>query len=155
MLHTTYANKFLELVAAKTASIGLSGTCYLGFSSTTPNANGSNFSEPTASCYERIQLCVASAIDYTDLWGEVANGALQNAKELTSREWTAEGGSPTFTHFGIFENKTGGTPIFSDPFRNPNGEIDPETGLYPETTLTIPEGDVAVIRAGMLQLTLN
>lgn len=155
MLHTTYANKILEVVAAKKASFALSGKCYLGFTDATPNAAGSNFSEPTASCYERIQLCVSSALDYTDLWGSVANGAVSNLKELTTREWTADGGSPTFTHFGIFEEKTGGTPIFSDPFRDPDGEVDATTGLCPTTTLTIPQGDVAVIRAGMLQLKLN
>lgn len=155
MLHTNYATLFLQLVVAKTSKLELSGECYLGFSSTTPNANGTGFTEPIAACYERIQLSITSALEYTDLWGAVANGVVQNAKELTSREWTAEGSSPEFTHFGIFENKSGGTPIFSAKFRNPNGEPDPETGLYPETTLTIPNGDVAVIRAGMLQLTLN
>lgn len=155
MLHTTYANKFLELAAGKTKTISLSGTCYLGFTVNTPNAAGSNFSEPTASCYERVQLCVASALTYTDLWGSVANGVVENLKEITTREWTADGGSPEFTHFGIFEQKSGGTPIFSAPFRDPDGAVDPETGLRPTTTLKIEKGDVAVIRAGMLQLTLG
>lgn len=155
MLHTTYANKFLQLATAKVKTLTFTGKCYLGLSSTAPNQDGSNFTEPTDSCYERIQLSITEALNYTDVFGTVANGIVQNTKEFTSREWTVEGGSPTFSHFGIFDAPTGGTPIFSDPMRDPDGTPDETTGLYPETTMTIDYGKCAVFRAGMLQLTLK
>lgn len=174
MIHTAFANKCLQLATAKATFdesreqciITGTGFCYLGLSATEAdsegnrviNADGSNFNEPDATTYpsyERIQMSVAEALEYTDVWGTVANGVVSNIKEFTSRECTEDSGWPEFYHFGIFEDKTGGYPLMSGVLRDPDGEADAETGLLPEKSLTVAKNRVAVFRAGMLQLTLK
>lgn len=166
MIHTAFANKCLQLAAAKAKTISGTGFCYLGLSATEAdsegnrvlNATGSNFNEPDPTSYpsyERIQLSVTEALSYTDLWGTVADGVVANAKEFTSRECLEEGGWPEFYHFGIFDKKNGGEPLVSGVLRDPDGVADPETGLLPEKTLLVEKNKVAVFRAGMLQLTFK
>ena len=157
MLFNYLANKVLNLVTAKASSISSTGKCYLALSTTEPNYDGTNITEPSSATYpsyERIQLNITEAITYTDKWGTVANGIVTNAEEFTSRECTEEGGWPAFSHFVIYDAKTGGNPLAADPLRDPTGEVD-EDGLYPKTTLTVEYGKVAVFKAGMLQLTLK
>ena len=173
MIHTYLANKVLQLITAKApysentglCSITGTGFCYLGLSATEPDAegkrvlkaDGSNFNEPDPilyPSYERIQVSVAEALNYTDKFGDVANGTVSNAQEFTSRECLEEGGYPTFYHFGLFDSKTGGNLMVSDVLRDPDGVPD-ENGLYPEKELTVAKGKVAVFRAGALQLTLK
>lgn len=158
MIHTNYANLILKYITAKSAVLQGTGKCYLGLSTTAPNQDGSNFSEPdgtTYPSYERIQLSIAEALEYTDKWGSIANGTVTNAEEFTSRECLEEGGWPECTHFGIFDCKTGGSPILSDLLRDPDGTIDESTGLYPEKALKVEMNKVAVFRAGTLQLTVK
>lgn len=158
MIHTSFANKVLKFATGKVANLEGTGKCYLGLSTTAPNADGSNFTEPSPTSYpsyERIQLSISEALEYTDKWGEVANGVVANNEEFTSRECLEAGGWPAFTHFGIFDCKTGGTPLASDKLRDPDGTPDTETGLYPEKTLVVGVNKVAVFRAGTLQLTLK
>lgn len=158
MIHTTYANLILKFITAKSAALQGTGKCYLGLSTTAPNQDGSNFTEPSASeypSYERVQLSIADALEYTDKWGDVANGTVSNTEEFTSRECLEEGGWPECTYFGIFDCKIGGTPIISDLLRDPDGTPDETTGLYPEKTLKVEQNKVAVFRAGTLQLTLQ
>lgn len=154
MIHTYLANEILNLAAAQITHISGTGECYLGFSSSAPNADGSNFSEPASSSYERIRLAVTEALKYTNKWTAVKNGTVSNIEEFTSRECLDAGGWPEFTHFGIFDAKEGGHLLFSDLLRDPDGEIDPETGLYPVKTMKVNKNEVAVFREGMLQLTL-
>lgn len=158
MIHTTFANKCLQLAIAKTNSIDGNGACYLGFSSTEPIKSGSNFTEPlktTYPSYARIQLAITNALDYTDMWGTAANGSVANAKEFVSKECAEEGGWPEFSHFGIFDCKEGGTPIISGVLRDPDGTPDEVTGLLPAKTMTVGKGEVAVFRVGTLQLTFE
>ena len=158
MLHTSFANEILQFVTAKQKTLSGTGLCYLGFSTTVPTQNGSNFTEPdstTYPSYERIQLSVSEALEYTDVWGSVANGVVSNVKEFTSRECLEDAGWPEFVCFGVFKTKTGGTPMVSDKLRDPDGTPDETTGLYPEKTLTVTKGKVAVFRAGTLQLSLK
>ena len=156
MITTSNANNIWKLFTGKLKNISGTGKCYLGFSITTPNADGSNFNEPdpdTYPSYSRIQLNINEAMAYTDVWGEVENGMVSNAKEFTSPECKEEGGWETFTHFGIFDCATGGTPIAFDLLTDPDGTPD-EDGNYPAKTLTVECNHVAVFRAGTLQLKL-
>lgn len=158
MIHTHFADRVLELVTAKIPSLDTTGKCYLGFSTTAPNTDGYNFTEPSAvdyPSYERIQLSISEALEWTDKWGDVNHGVVSNSEEFTSRECLEEGGWPPFTHFGLFEYKIGGLPMVSDLLRDPDGAVDPETGLYPEKALVVGLNKVAVFRAGTLQLTLR
>ena len=157
MIYTPFANKIMQLIAAKSKTLSGTGFCYLGFSSTTPNDDGSNFTEPDASTYpsyERIQLNVYTAMPYADVFGTVADGMVTNAAEFTTKKCQEEGGWPAFTHFGIFDSETATTPIAGDWITDPDGEVD-EDGNYPHKTLTVPYGEVAIFEAGTLRLGLK
>lgn len=166
MIHTTYANKILSFITAKEKQINGTGVCYLGLSATeigtdgkrTINASGSNFNEPDRNdypSYERIQISVNSALEYTDKFGSIADGFVENKTEFTTRECLEEGGWPVFYHFGLFDAKTGGHLMMSDLLRDSDGTPDTETGLYPEKSLKVEKDKVAIFRAGALQLKLN
>ena len=158
MIHTGFANEILRLATGKVDKLIGTGKCYLGFSSTKPNMDGSNFSEPSSTAYpsyERIQVSIYEALEYTDKWGAIADGMVENELEFTSRECLEEGGWPEFYYFGIFKDKTGGYPLVSDKLRDPDGVPDEVTGLYPEKSLLVEKGRVAVFRAGALQLKLT
>lgn len=157
MISTPEANKILQLFTGKIKSITGTGKCYLGLSSTTPTAAGGNFTEPapaTYPSYARVQLNINEAMTYTDLWGAVADGIVTNAKEITTAECKETGGWPTFTHFGIFDAETGGTPKMWDLLTDPDGEPD-EDGVYPAKELTVGLNHVGVFRIGTLRLTLK
>lgn len=157
MIYTTLANKILQLITGKSNSITGTGKCYLGLSSTTPNDNGGNFTEPSAATYPsyaRIQLNIKEAMAYTDMFGTVAAGAVSNDKEFVSPECKEDGGWPTFTHFGIFDTPTGGTPLAGDVLRDPDGVAGAD-GLLPEKSMTVAKNQVAVFRIGTVQLTLK
>ena len=153
---TPNANKIWELYTGKSTQITGTGKCYLGFSSTKPNADGSNFTEPDPAIYPsyaRIQMNINEAMEWTDIWGAVAEGKVANAKEFTSTECKEEDGWPTFTHFGIFGQEEGGVPLATDFLTDPDGEPD-ENGIYPAKSLTVAKNHVAVFRVGTLQLKL-
>lgn len=158
MLHTTYANKFLELITARVKTLTGTGQCYIGFSSQhEPNASGSTFSEPDRSIYpsyQRIQVAITDALQFTGKMGIPSGGVVSNTSAFSSEQCLEEGGWPEFTHFGIFDAKTGGNPIASDVLRDPDGDPD-ENGLYPESTLKVEHKQVAVFKIGALQLTLK
>lgn len=150
---TAYANDILKLITAKTKTLTYTGQCWLGFSSTTPTDAGENFTEPTDSSYERIQLNITAALEWTDMWGDVAEKSITNAKEIVSKECKMDAGW-SFTHFGIFGSKTGGKPIAFDLLRDPDGETG-DDGLKPAKKLDVARGNVAVFRVGTLTLTLT
>ncbi|MBQ8233107.1 MAG: hypothetical protein IJZ34_14455 [Lachnospiraceae bacterium] len=158
MLTTTISNKVLNIITAKAKEQTLtgSGLCYLALSTTTPNADGSNFTEPTASSYERIRLNDYEGMEYVDMWGSVSNGTVTNKLEITSRECTDEEGWGEATHFGIFNAKApgSGTLLAFDLLTDPDGEPD-ENGIYPAKSLTVGYKHVAVFRVGTLQLQIK
>ncbi len=158
MLHTNYANRFLNLITAQVKVLNGTGVCYIGFSSQhEPKADGSTFSEPDRSIYpsyQRVQVAITDALQYTNKMGTPSGGVVSNTSAFSSEQCLEEGGWPEFTHFGIFDAKTGGVLIASDVLRDPDGEPD-ENGLYPESTLNVGYKQVAVFKVGALQLTLK
>lgn len=158
MISVDLANDILKLITAKSTTLTStgSGLCYLGFSAGDPGSDGSNFNEPfsTNPSYARIQLNVKAASEYTDKWGTVADKRVALLEEITTPECTEEGGWPTFTHFGIFNAKTGGKLLAWDLLTDPDGEPD-DDGQYPAKTLTVAKGNVAVFRTDSLVLTFK
>ena len=159
MVNISLADEVLKLVTGTATSSTITGTgkCYLGFSSTAPNADGTNFTEPSSSTYpsyRRIQLNIREASQYTNLWCPVSGGVVTNAREITSAECTEEGGWPTFTHFGIFGQETGGEFLMADKLTDPEGTPD-ESGKYPAKSLTVAQNHVAILSIGRLRLQLS
>lgn len=159
MISVELANDILSLITAKSTKLATTSTgqCWLGFSAGDPGANGASFNEPNPSTYPsyaRIQLNINDAQQWTDKWGSVANKSVSLLEEITTSECLEESGWPTFTHFGIFSNKTGGKPLAWDLLTDPDGEPD-EDGQYPAKTLTVRKGEVAVFRTDSLKLTFK
>lgn len=154
MLNTSLKNNILALLTAKGTKIEGTGLCYLGLSTTTPDADGTNFSEPWhCPSYARVRLNVNEAMEWTDLWGDIKNGVVSNDMEICTHECQEASGWGTFTYFGIFGQESGGVPLAFDLLTDPDGTPD-EDGKYPPKSLEITKNKVAVFRIGTLQLKL-
>lgn len=144
MITRTKANNLLEQLVASTASNGQKTYYYIGLSTTTPREDGSNFTEPiipdgavddegnniTTNEYQRVSL--------DGLMGSPSNAIIKNTAIIFFNE-AEHYGWGKITHFGIFNAKTGGVPIFY-------GEV-------PETD--IPKNYIPIFRAGKLQIGLD
>jgi hypothetical protein len=99
-ISTYLANALLEHQVGKTAFTA--PTAYAALSSTTPNVNGTNVTEPTAGNYSRVTTSAAS-------WGSAAAGAITNAAALTfpvaSADWVS---GASLTHVALYDAATGG-----------------------------------------------
>ena len=98
-MNTTY---FINLVAGnlfKTkTNPGIPDEMWIGLSTTAPNINGTNVTEPAASAgYSRIKL---------DMLSEPSVGVVTNSTSIDFNESTASWG--TVTHFVIFDAQNGG-----------------------------------------------
>jgi len=144
MITRAKANALVEQLVAETASNGKKTYYYLGLSTTTPNADGSNFTEPvipdgavndegvkiTVNEYERVSL--------EGKVGSASNAIIRNTAIVFFNE-SEHYGWGKITHFGIFTSKTGGTPIY--------------VGELPE--LEVPKNYVTIFRVGKLQIGLD
>lgn len=123
-MNTTY---FLNCVAGNVFGTKVSPATpdayYIGLSSTAPNMDGENVSEPNALAgYFRVEL--------TDL-SEPANGVITNNSAINFEESTASWG--TITHFVIFDASTGGNLLMY-------GELSTPRSVEPATIMTIKQG---------------
>ena len=77
------------------------GTLYVGLSTTTPNSDGSNFTEPVGAGYGRVSLASSSVS-----WG-AASGRLSSS-QVEVLFPTPTGSWATLTHVGFFTAVSGG-----------------------------------------------
>ena len=102
-LNTYTKNKILKSLVGKDSALG--STVYLGLSSTTPNAEGGNITEPIGNGYERV-LVGSYSQSGTQKFGDVSNDSITNNEIIYFPESTGSWGN-TLTHFVLFTNKTG------------------------------------------------
>lgn len=150
MITTANANEILRLYFAQQTEIKGSGECYLGLSTTTPTADGSNFTEPDPSTtgYKRAQINIEEATQYTNMMSVPTNGAIANIKEITFPEALAP---YTVTHFGIFSQKTvnSGKPLYIHALTAPTPG---EDGTYADQPVDVDTNEVLLFRQGTLSL---
>lgn len=104
---------------------------YIGLSTTEPNENGGNFTEPsTANGYKRSKL---------DVMTSASDGQTQNS-DIIFFALSREAGWGTITHFGVFTTQTGGTPYYT-------GEL--------TTAVQIPAGYIPIFDIGALKIGLD
>lgn len=141
MITHYFANKILTLLVGKVSKIDLSSdnyfSVYVGLSTTEPNADGTNVTEPVGNGYARV-LLGHSGQSMTQKMGTVANGHVENDEIIYFPEATGSWG--TITHFCIFDRASGGNLL---AFGALNSPITP-------TANTIP-----IIRVGELDLSLS
>lgn len=159
MITTTLANKILAYFFGQAKKIGEveGGKCYLGLGTNNPDdnpvaTNGKNFIEPnSATGYTRKQICIGeseNSIKWTNLMGDVVNGKIENAKEITFNESKSEE-DYTVYYFAIFQNETKQTneePLY---FHRLTTEVN---GQHVPSSVTVQKGDVLLFRAGALSL---
>ena len=139
MITRNTANSILNAFFGKSQYASLASTCYIGLSTTTPDAAGANFSEPsTSSGYARVMLGSHNQTN-TQLMDAPSNGSICNTSNIIFfPEATSSWG--TVTHFGLFSNKTGGTPILWGAL---------------SSSISIPSGYIPIFRAGALTVSLQ
>lgn len=128
MIVRTKANDILNSLVKSGSSY-----YYIGLSTTTPDANGGNFTEPQSPTeYKRVSL--------DNKMGTASNAIIKNTDIIFFPE-AENSGWGTITHFGIFTAKTGGgTPIFWGELSSP---------------VQIPQNYIPIFRAGKLQIGLD
>ena len=102
-LNTYTKNRILRGLVGKDSALG--STVYLGLSSTTPNAEGGNITEPIGNGYERV-LIGSYSQSGTQKFGDVSNDSITNNEIIYFPESTGSWGN-TLTHFVLFTTKTG------------------------------------------------
>lgn len=119
----TKRNQFLNLTfpGASTVSYNSPNKIYLGLSSNDPVADGGTFNELDCDTYSRL-LIARRGQDLPDYLSTVAEGKIYNKKQMNfnraTEAWTRVMG------IGIFEDETGGEPIFYANIQNEDGYVD-------------------------------
>lgn len=139
MITVNTANQILNAFFGRVNNVTLGSTCYIGLSTTTPAANGDNFTEPASGTgYARV-LVGSYSQSNTQLMDAAANGSISNTNNIIFfPEATATWG--TITHFGLFSSKTGGTPIMYGAL---------------SSSISVPSGYIPIFRAGALTVSLQ
>lgn len=109
-------------------------TVHVALSTTAPNDDGTNVTEPAGGSYARVATAAAD-------WNSAAGTApvvSSNAQPITFPQATASWG--TITHFAVYDAITGGTMIGSGVLN---------------TATAIGSGDTAEFSAGALQMKLG
>lgn len=147
MITTPNANAILKLFFGQQNQITGTNKCYLGLSTSKPNADGSNFTEPDqdSTGYKRAQINinVEGAMQYTNMMSVPSEGAIANEKEITFPEAKQ---AYSVTHFGVFGQKEVGTgiPLYTHALTNEDGTSD--------QTVDVDVNEVLLFRKGALSL---
>ena len=137
MITHYFANKILSLLCGKTNSLNLGSSIYVGLSTTEPNADGTNVTEPVGNGYARVLLGYYNQ-NMTQKMGEISAGEVSNDEIIYFPEATGSWG--TITHFCIFDSASGGNLLAFGALSTP---IQPVANTIP------------IIRVGELNLSLS
>ena len=102
---------------------------YLGFSTTSPNEDGTNVTEPSTSDYERIRLSRAE-----DVFAESEDGVVRNETALYSVNTTNSWGE--LTHYCVFDAQYEGNLLFY-------GELSRPRTVDADMMLVLPIGAIS------------
>ncbi len=137
MAFTTYgSNNILNGLIGKGS--GPLSNCYIALSTTRPNDDGSNFTEPAASTGYARSLIGQSGSTATQVMSTPANGSTQNTSIIFFPEATSGWG--TITYFGLYNAATGGNLVLYGALTNP---------------ISIAANYVPLFRVGNFSLTLS
>lgn len=120
------------------SSNGPLSSCYLALSSTTPNQDGSNFTEPSSTAGYARAVVGLSNQSATQVMSAPTNGTTQNKEIIFFPEASSSWG--TLTHFGLYSAASGGNLILYGALSSP---------------ITVAANYVPLFRAGNFSLTLT
>lgn len=123
-MNTTYfINQVMGNLFQTKTNPALPDAYYIGLSSTAPNADGGNVTEPSANAsYARVKL---------ETLGEPTDGVITNTAAIFFQESTEDWG--TMTHVVIFDGPTGGNLLMYQ-------EMAPRRVVDVDTIVTILSG---------------
>lgn len=102
-------------------------TLHVGLSTTTPLADGTNFTEPSTGSPSNGYARVATAAGVWNPATLADPSVLDNASEIAFPEALSSWG--TMTYFGLFDALSGGNLLAFDLLRDPNDLGDPPAAL--------------------------
>ena len=144
MFSTSFASSIVDIFGGNVYIAPIT-SCYIGLSTTTPDTDGSNFTEPSSAyAYARVLLGQrsSSASTYNPHYmvasGSAGVGTLQNDRIIYFNEATGSWG--TITHFGLFTSASATTPFIYGAL---------------QSSVTILANYVPMFRAGNLVITLS
>lgn len=100
-------------------------TWFVGLSTTTPNEDGTGFTEPVGSAYARV-----SVTNNTTNWpaATTTSGVTSKANGTAFTFPNPTGNWGAVTHYGLFAASSGGTPLYWNPL---DASISPKSGNTP------------------------
>lgn len=111
-------------------------TVYIGLSTSTPNDDGTNFTEPVGDGYAR-----AAVTNNATEWPAASGGSKSNANDITFAKATADWASGAdMTHIGIFDTLSGGNLLMTEALTNAR---------------PVSVGDIPVYRSGEIVVNLD
>lgn len=126
---TYLANKLLDHQLGK-ASYTMP-TVYVGLSSTTPTASGSNVTEPSTGSYARVATSAST-------WNAASSGSTSNALAITFPEATADWlSAANLTHGLLFDAPSGGNFLGFGALTAPKNAQSGDTISIPAGQLTV------------------
>jgi len=133
---TTGSTNILKQLIGKVSN-GVLVNCYMALSTTTPNADGTNFTEPSSTTgYARTVIGLYNQ-PATQVMSDPVNGTTANKDIIFFPEASATWG--TITYFGLYTAQTGGQLILYGALSSP---------------ITVAANYVPLFRAGNFSLTL-
>lgn len=105
-------------------------TVYVGLSTTTPNDDGSNFTEPVGGAYAR-----AAVTNNLTNWPAAVSGTKQNGTLISFPEATLAWGTITFV--GIFDAPSGGNMLMKGALSVPRVIEIGDTAQFPPNNITV------------------
>lgn len=132
---TTYANNILNWAMGKSASLSGHNTVYVGLCTNDPEATGGTFTELSGKGYARV-LVGQYNNEHVGVMGSADARAVTNTKQLNFTRAT-DGAWDTVNGYGLFTDKTGGTPFFYAKLKQP---------------VTVPDGAVFLFDPGDLKI---
>jgi hypothetical protein len=125
-------NELLDHVFGNSA-YGAPGNLHIALSTTPPNDDGTNFTEPVGGAYVRV-----STVNNLTNWPAAVAGSKSNGTAIAFPEATLNWG--TITHFGIYDAGVGGNLLGKGALT---------------VSRTIEIGDVAQFNIGQIAITLD
>lgn len=125
-ISTYLSNKLLDHQVGKTTYT--MPTVYVGLSSTTPAASGTNVTEPSSGAYARVATSGTT-------WNAASNGSLTNAQAITfptaTADWLA---GANLTHAVLYDAASGGNFLGFSALATAKNCLNGDTLSLPATT---------------------
>lgn len=142
MLTTIYKTKILESIVGRNNLFG--DRVYLGLSSTAPNADGTNITEPSGGGYGRVLVGLRGTSE-TYKFGAVDNDTISNSVEIYFPESTGSWGA-ALTHFVFYTSPTAtaASSVIAYGELTDNGVATPVTVSMEKTVVMFRPGKLVV-----------